>query len=165
MDKKTQPKYSLLSVDDDADVRKILNEVISHLGHKSVTAVDGMDALEKFSETHFDIMITDINMPRMDGIELMKHIKAEFDDVDQRLIESLALAGFMAGYIRWSGMVPITFEAIMVMERILGRQMGPAGRNIVTAAADALAAGSGSAEASSTDIGDDPAAAEAGAGA
>jgi hypothetical protein len=44
------------------------------------------------------------------------------------------LAGFVAGYLRWTGMVPVTFEAIMVVERILGRQMGPAGRNIVTAA-------------------------------
>ena len=48
------------------------------------------------------------------------------------------LAGFVAGYLRWTGMVPVTFEAIMVVERILGRQMGPAGRSIVTAAEEAL---------------------------
>ncbi|MEM8922411.1 MAG: hypothetical protein AAGD35_02840 [Actinomycetota bacterium] len=50
------------------------------------------------------------------------------------------MAGFIAGYIRWSAMVPVTFEAIMVVERILGRQMGPVGRNIVTAAEHALTA-------------------------
>ncbi len=44
------------------------------------------------------------------------------------------LAGLLAGYLRWSGMVPVTFEAITVIERILERQMGPAGRNIVGAA-------------------------------
>ena len=48
------------------------------------------------------------------------------------------LAGLMAGYLRWTEMVPITFEAIMVVERILGRQMGPTGRGIVAAAEDAL---------------------------
>ncbi len=48
------------------------------------------------------------------------------------------LAGFVAGYLRWTGMVPVTFEAIMVVERILGRQMGPTGRSIVTAAEEAL---------------------------
>lgn len=48
------------------------------------------------------------------------------------------LAGFLAGYLRWAGLVPVTFEAIMVVERILGRQMGPNGRNIVTAAEHAL---------------------------
>ena len=47
------------------------------------------------------------------------------------------LAGLVAGYLRWTGMVPVTFDAIMVMERILERQMGPAGRSIVTAAASA----------------------------
>jgi hypothetical protein len=48
------------------------------------------------------------------------------------------MAGFVAGYLRWTGMVPVTFEAIMVVERILGRQMGPVGRSIVTAAEEAL---------------------------
>ncbi len=49
------------------------------------------------------------------------------------------MAGFVAGYLRWTGMVPITFEAITVVEQIFGRQMGPDGRTIVTAAE--LAAG------------------------
>lgn len=44
------------------------------------------------------------------------------------------LGGVLAGYLRWSGMVPETHKAIIVMERILGRQLGPAGRNLVTSA-------------------------------
>ncbi len=48
------------------------------------------------------------------------------------------LAGLLAGYLRWSGMVPITFEAITVVERILERQMGPEGRNLVTVAEQLL---------------------------
>lgn len=44
------------------------------------------------------------------------------------------LSGFIAGYLRWTGLVPITHEAIIMTERIMGRQMGPAGRGIVTAA-------------------------------
>jgi hypothetical protein len=44
------------------------------------------------------------------------------------------LAGLMAGYLRWTGMVPVTFDAIMILEQILGRQMGPSGRTIVAAA-------------------------------
>jgi hypothetical protein len=51
------------------------------------------------------------------------------------------MAGFIAGYLRWTEMVPVTFEAITVVERILGRQMGPNGRQIVTAAENALRSG------------------------
>lgn len=45
------------------------------------------------------------------------------------------LAGLLGGYFRWSGMVPETAEAIVVTERLLGRQLGPDGRAMVSAAA------------------------------
>jgi len=76
------PVLSLLCVDNDREVRELLHEVIIYLGHNSMTAVDGIDALEKLADNHFDIVITDLNMPRMDGTELIKTIKTEFDDVD-----------------------------------------------------------------------------------
>jgi len=47
------------------------------------------------------------------------------------------LMGLMAGYLRWTEMVPVTHEAIVVTERIFGRQIGPDGRMIVSAAARA----------------------------
>ncbi len=82
VNKKNRPAYSILTVDDDAEMLNLLHEVISQLGHTSVTAVDGIDALEKLQKNQFDIIITDINMPRMDGIELTKQVKADFEDVD-----------------------------------------------------------------------------------
>jgi two-component system cell cycle response regulator len=82
MDQATRTGKSVLCVDDDPEVRELLHEIISHLGHNSKTAVDGIGALEKLADDHFDIVITDINMPRMDGIELIKRIKTDFDDVD-----------------------------------------------------------------------------------
>jgi hypothetical protein len=63
-----------------------------------------------------------------DGRKLLLHM----EEVGDRM------AGLMSGYLRWTGMVPVTFDAIMVMERILERQMGPDGRNIVTAAEASL---------------------------
>ena len=82
MNNGNQPRQSMLVVDDDESLRELLYEVISHLGHAVVTAVDGIDALEKLIEDHFDVVITDLSMPRMDGIELIKRIDAEFDNVD-----------------------------------------------------------------------------------
>ena len=82
MDKEKQTSYSVLSVDDDEEMIGLLHEVVSQLGHVSVTAVDGVDAFEKLGESEFDIIITDISMPRMNGIELTKRVKADFEDID-----------------------------------------------------------------------------------
>jgi two-component system cell cycle response regulator len=75
-------KLHILAVDDDQDIREILQEILTNLGHTSVSAEDGLDALEKLTDHHFDIVITDLKMPHMDGIELIKRIKADFEDVD-----------------------------------------------------------------------------------
>lgn len=72
----------MLSVDDDEEMIGLLHEVVSQLGHVSVTAVDGVDAFEKLGESEFDIIITDISMPRMNGIELTKRVKTDFEDID-----------------------------------------------------------------------------------
>jgi diguanylate cyclase (GGDEF)-like protein len=72
----------ILIVDDNEDIRKILHEIVTQLGHSSITAVDGLDALEKLSEHHIDIVITDLKMPRIDGIELIKRIKVDLEDMD-----------------------------------------------------------------------------------
>lgn len=76
------PVLAVLCVDNDREVRELLYEIISHLGHKGKTAINGMDAMDKLTDEHFDIVITDLSMPRMDGTELIKTIKTEFDDVD-----------------------------------------------------------------------------------
>ena len=72
----------ILTVDDDSEIRAILHEALIYMGHASTTAVDGVDALEKLANHHFDIVVTDLNMPHMDGTELIKRIKADFDGVD-----------------------------------------------------------------------------------
>ncbi len=82
MEKEYRNPYSILSVDDDMEMLDLLHEVVSQLGHDSMTAVDGVDALEKLEENQFDIVITDISMPRMNGIELTKRIKADLEDTD-----------------------------------------------------------------------------------
>jgi len=82
MDLVTGTGTSVLCVDDDPGIRELLHEIIIRLGHSSTTAVDGIDALEKLKNDHFDIVITDISMPRMDGTDLIKKITTDFGDVD-----------------------------------------------------------------------------------
>jgi PleD family two-component response regulator len=82
VDKITGTGKSVLCVDDDPGIRGLLHEIIASLGHSSITAADGIDALEKLEDGHFDMVITDINMPRMDGIELINKITTDFSDMD-----------------------------------------------------------------------------------
>ncbi len=70
----------VLVVDDSNLSRKHICHVIEQMGISEsniVLAKDGKDALEKFSEIEFDLVITDLNMPVMDGNELIEHIRNE----------------------------------------------------------------------------------------
>jgi len=68
---------SILYVEDDAESRAQTQEVFKLLFQTVDTAFDGEDALEKYSMKSYDIVITDINMPRMDGLELVRKIKEQ----------------------------------------------------------------------------------------
>lgn len=66
----------VLIVDDSRAVRQLLKLVIGkHLHVKITEAEDGVDAIEKISTDGFDLVITDINMPRMDGLALVRELR------------------------------------------------------------------------------------------
>ena len=93
MNQPKQSQLSMLSVDDDGELRELLHELICQMGHASVTATDGVDALEKMEEKQFDIVITDINMPRLNGVGLIKRITSDFSDTDV-----IAITGYQTEY-------------------------------------------------------------------
>jgi two-component system, chemotaxis family, chemotaxis protein CheY len=66
---------SILAVDDSATVRKFVSVALTMQGFGVVTACDGMDALEKLPSQQVDLVITDLNMPNMDGFELIKALR------------------------------------------------------------------------------------------
>lgn len=68
-------KLSVLYVEDEKESREQISDIFSLLFESLDTAFDGEDALEKYNMKEYDIVITDINMPRMNGIELTKRIK------------------------------------------------------------------------------------------
>jgi len=66
-----------LVVDDSSTMRRIICNTLNNIGYTQVTeAEDGMDALKKMKETQFDAIMTDWNMPRMNGLELVKSARA-----------------------------------------------------------------------------------------
>ena len=66
---------SILAVDDSASMRQMVSFTLKNAGFNVVEAVDGQDAWEKSSQRDFDLVLTDQNMPRMDGISLTKKLR------------------------------------------------------------------------------------------
>ena len=67
----------VLAVDDSLTVRELERKLLTSRGYETEVAVDGMDAWNAMHSSPFDLVITDVDMPRMDGIELVKRIKQE----------------------------------------------------------------------------------------
>ncbi len=67
--------HSILVVDDSASMRQMISFTLKNAGFNVVEAVDGQDAYEKANSGDFDLVLTDQNMPRMDGIALTKKLR------------------------------------------------------------------------------------------
>ncbi len=67
---------TILVVDDSATVRKLISSKLEKTGHAVISAIDGVDALEKIKDLVPDLVLLDINMPRMDGYQVCKIIRS-----------------------------------------------------------------------------------------
>jgi len=72
---------SILIVDDEEMMRTLLNRILSREGYKIRSAEDGVVALEVLKAEKFDIIISDMKMPRMNGFELLKIVKKEYPKI------------------------------------------------------------------------------------
>jgi len=68
-------KFKILITDDDMDLRELLTEAVSNWGYEVSVAKEGEEALRKLRMERFDIVITDLMMPGMDGLALLQKIK------------------------------------------------------------------------------------------
>jgi two-component system chemotaxis response regulator CheY len=67
---------TILIVDDSASMRQLVTFALKDAGYDVIAAVDGKDALSKVNGTKIDMVVTDLNMPNMDGIELIKQLRS-----------------------------------------------------------------------------------------
>ncbi|MFZ2196097.1 MAG: response regulator [Thermodesulfovibrionales bacterium] len=68
---------NVLVVDDESLIRQIISIILKSAGYKVVEAVSGNDALSKMTGSTFGLVITDLRMPGMDGIEFIKQLRSE----------------------------------------------------------------------------------------
>ena len=68
---------TVMVVDDSLTVRKITGRLLEREGYRVITAKDGVDALEQLIDLKPDVVLTDIEMPRMDGFDLVRNIRAD----------------------------------------------------------------------------------------
>lgn len=91
----------ILLVDDEKDIRSSLSEFLEGLGHQVGTAGNGHDALEALEKDRVHLVLSDIRMPELDGLELLRRIKLSRELVDTEVI-------LFTGY----GTVPQAVEAM-----------------------------------------------------
>lgn len=66
---------TVLAVDDSASLRQMVSMVLRGGGYEVVEAVNGVDALSKLAGQDLDLVLTDLNMPRMDGLEFTRRLR------------------------------------------------------------------------------------------
>lgn len=67
---------TILAVDDSASMRQMVSFTLKGAGYEVVEASDGKDGLEKAQKQQFDLVISDVNMPVMDGITMIRELRA-----------------------------------------------------------------------------------------
>jgi len=72
---------TVMIVEDDPAIRRLYSFLLSNSGYNVIEAEDGQAALEKYKEEPCDLIITDMNMPRMGGMDLVKELRASKSNV------------------------------------------------------------------------------------
>ncbi|MFC1669395.1 SpoIIE family protein phosphatase [Spirochaetota bacterium] len=65
----------IMVIDDDESIRKLMGRVLDRAGYDVSDASNGMEALEKLDKTNVDLIILDMNMPKMNGLQFLKHVR------------------------------------------------------------------------------------------
>ncbi len=85
-----RPNATVMVVDDESFIRQILTRIVSREGYQVHQASDGVDALQTLAKTPCQIVISDIKMPNMDGIELLDQIRGKHPMISVILVTAYA---------------------------------------------------------------------------
>lgn len=91
---KNEKKKQILLIDDSIVTRNVVSKFLENRGYQVVTAKDGYDGIEKFKKQEFDLVISDAEMPEIDGFETTKKIKEINDNVPVIIFSTLSQENF-----------------------------------------------------------------------
>ena len=118
---------SILAVDDSASMRQMVTFALKSAGHEVVEACDGVDALKVAKTNTVNLVITDVNMPNMDGISLIKELRGlpayKFIPILMLTTESCAdkkAEGKAAGATGWMVKPFNPEQLLMTVNKVLG---------------------------------------------
>jgi two-component system cell cycle response regulator len=116
----------ILVVDDERFFQELLRDVLGGAGHQTRVAASGEEALKLLSEEHFDLLVTDVVMPGLDGIGLVREAKRRDPDVEAVAVTGhddvrLAVQAMKAGCADFLTKPVDRAELVAVADRALGR--------------------------------------------
>ena len=104
----------ILVVDDDKAVRLLLRAMLERRGHSVVEAEDGAEGLQYYRAAPADLVITDIQMPVMDGLQMIKELRGDFPTA-----KIIAISGEKGGLVAAQPLSQGTFEKPLYMQEFL----------------------------------------------
>ena len=122
-------QLSILVVDDEPDLRSTLSHALNRSGYSVVGAANGVDALEKFKSAKFNLVISDVKMPEMSGMELLSSIKKMSPQTPVIMISAFgtvsnAVAAMQQGASDYI-LKPFSFEILeKTVTNVIGRSNG-----------------------------------------
>ena len=76
-----EPEFSVLVVDDNESIREVLAVILSGSGYRCESVKNGVEAMQRVRQSRFDAVVTDLEMPEMDGIALTREIRQQFSSL------------------------------------------------------------------------------------
>jgi two-component system chemotaxis response regulator CheY len=117
----------VMTVDDSASVRQMVSFTLREAGYDVIEACDGLDALAKIDNPNLGLVVTDLNMPNMDGIELIRRLRAtpthKFTPIIMLTTESQGekkMEGKNAGATGWIVKPFKPEQLIAVIKKVMG---------------------------------------------